>query len=84
VQFILDLNRSNVAFSRVKDRLIVVCASSLLDHIPDDLEQYDETMLWKALRSTCSRLLAELEVDGHRVRVFGPQPATPAAAVSAA
>ncbi|HEY4896749.1 MAG TPA: AAA domain-containing protein, partial [Solirubrobacteraceae bacterium] len=74
-QFILDLNRSNVAFSRVKDRLIVVCASSLLDHIPNELEQYDETMLWKALRSTCSNLVADLEVDGHRVLILTP-PAT--------
>jgi superfamily I DNA and/or RNA helicase len=39
--FILDLNRSNVAFSRVRHRLIVVCSATLLDHIPSDIEQYD-------------------------------------------
>jgi len=49
-EFILDLNRSNVAFSRVQARLIVVCSESLLDHIPAELEQYDSTLLWKSLR----------------------------------
>ena len=32
-EFLLNLNRSNVAFSRSQDRLIVVCARTLLDHV---------------------------------------------------
>lgn len=40
-EFVLDLNRSNVAFSRAQARLIVVCSESLLDHIPAELDQYD-------------------------------------------
>ena len=70
--FILDLNRSNVAFSRVRDQLIVVCARTLLDHIPGDIEQYDEMMLWKALRSTCSERIASVAVDGAIADVMRP------------
>jgi hypothetical protein len=39
-EFILDLNRSNVIFSRAKERLIVVCSHNLLDTIPADLDTY--------------------------------------------
>ncbi|WP_244123395.1 AAA domain-containing protein, partial [Burkholderia gladioli] len=52
--FILDLNRANVAFSRTQERLIVVCARSLLDNVPADLENYESAMLWKAIRELCS------------------------------
>ena len=38
-EFILNLNRSNVAFSRAMDRLIVICSETLLDHIPAELDQ---------------------------------------------
>jgi hypothetical protein len=72
VDFILGLNRSNVAFTRVQDRLIVICAESLIGHIPPEVEQYDETMLWKALRALCTRLVAESEVDGVPVRILCP------------
>ena len=36
--FILDLNRSNVIFSRAKQRLVVVCSKNLVNSIPADLE----------------------------------------------
>ena len=87
VEFILDLNRSNVAFSRAKDRLIVVCSEALLDHIPADLEDYESAMLWKSLRALCSIQVGSVEVAGHRVRVLTPliarAPAAAAAAVAA-
>jgi superfamily I DNA and/or RNA helicase len=77
--FILDLNRSNVAFSRVEERLIVVVSSSLLDHIPAELENYDNAMLWKALRSTCDELVAEEQLeDGVTVQVLVPSRAAAA------
>lgn len=77
--FILDLNRSNVAFSRVEERLIVVVSSSLLDYIPAELENYDNAMLWKALRSTCDELVAEEQLeDGVTVRVLVPSRAAAA------
>ncbi|MBD2487176.1 AAA family ATPase [Aulosira sp. FACHB-615] len=82
VEFILDLNRSNVAFSRVKERLIVVCSESLLNHIPTELENYEDTMLWKALRSICSQLIAIENIDGHTVKIFAPSPEILEAALS--
>ena len=72
VEFILDLNRSNVAFSRAQKQLIVVCSKTLLDHIPAELEHYEETMLWKSLRAVCSQLWGTETVDGHQVQVFKP------------
>nr|WP_293096082.1 AAA domain-containing protein [Okeania sp. SIO2F4] len=72
VEFILNLNRSNVAFSRVKERLIVVCSKTLLDYIPAEFEHYEETMLWKSLRSQCSELIFTETVNEHKVEVFTP------------
>lgn len=73
VEFILDLNRSNVAFSRSQDRLIVVCSESLLDYIAPEVEHYQAAMLWKALRALCSRLIATETIDGQTVRVYTPE-----------
>ena len=78
VEFILDLNRSNVAFSRTQERLIVVCSDSLLDHIPPEVDQYTSTMLWKSLREICSEVIGVEEVDGVRVAVLTPPLARPA------
>jgi hypothetical protein len=72
VEFILNLNRSNVAFSRVQERLIVVCAQTLLDYIPAEFEHYEETMLWKALRSQCSEFIFTENINGHKINVFTP------------
>jgi AAA domain len=72
VEFILSLNRSNVAFSRVKKCLIVVCSKTLLDYIPTELENYEEAILWKALRSECSQLIFTENINGHTVEIFTP------------
>jgi hypothetical protein len=74
-QFILDLNRSNVAFSRTQERLFVVCSRSVLDHIPATVEAYEAAMLWKYLRLLCTREVLQIEVDGHSVHVLTPGPA---------
>jgi superfamily I DNA and/or RNA helicase len=66
------LNRSNVAFSRAKDRLIVICSETLLDHIPSDLDQYQSTLLWKSLRELCSTLLGSTSINGHVVSLYTP------------
>ena len=71
-EFILDLNRANVAFSRVKDRLVVVCAETLLNHIPPEAEDYAAAMLWKSLRELCTEQVGELTVGPHRVRLLRP------------
>lgn len=80
VEFILDLNRSNVAFSRPKERLIVVCAKTLLEYIPAELEHYEETLLWKALRAICSQQIGYETINGHTVQIFTPPPASVAEA----
>jgi hypothetical protein len=74
VEFILDLNRANVAFSRVMDRLVVVCSRTLLNHIPAEVEHYQSAMLWKSLRELCSVELARTDVSGHRVAIMTPPP----------
>src|SRR5437588_12286967 len=70
--FILNLNRANVAFSRTQERLIVVCAETLLDHIPPELEDYESAMLWKSLRNLCGRIVFHTDVAGYAVRVMAP------------
>lgn len=72
VEFILDLNRSNVAFSRVQNRLIVVCSETLLTHIAPDIENYESAVLWKSLRKICSREEASFSVAGNKATVFVP------------
>ena len=71
-RFLRDLNRSNVAFSRARERLIVICSQSLLTHIPPEVEHYDSALLWKSLRAFCSRRFFTTSVGGHDVQVFAP------------
>ncbi|MFT5685812.1 MAG: hypothetical protein ACI8RZ_006766, partial [Myxococcota bacterium] len=71
-EFILNLNRSNVAFSRTQERLVVVCARSLLDHIPTEVEHYESALLWKHLRTLCGTEIAAMVVDGVDVSVMVP------------
>jgi hypothetical protein len=72
VEFILNLNRANVAFSRTEDRLIVVCSQTLLDHMPVEVEHYESALLWKSLRALCVREVAVAGIDGHSVRILTP------------
>jgi hypothetical protein len=72
VEFILNLNRANVAFSRTEERLVVVCSETLLDHMPVEVEHYDSAFLWKSLRGLCTREVAVAGMDGHRVRILTP------------
>jgi hypothetical protein len=73
--FILNLNRANVAFSRAKRKLVVVVAQSLLDHVPPELESYKSAVLWKALRSLCRHELMPGDLKGHQFRVLTMDPA---------
>lgn len=71
-EFILDLNRSNVAFSRAQQRLIVVCSETLLNYVPPELEKYESALLWKSLRSLCTVEIGTAKVGGHTVRILQP------------
>jgi len=73
-EFLLDLNRSNVAFSRSQRRLIVVVSKTFLDHIPPEIEEYNSAMLWKSLRNICTESIGEDEIEGHEVEVLVPDP----------
>lgn len=68
-EFILNLNRSNVAFSRSKKRLIVICSENLINYIPTDIEQYDSAMLWKSLKDTCARIVGNIKLNGYNVKI---------------
>lgn len=48
----------------------MVCSDALLSAMPPEVEQYTAAMLWKSLRGICTRIVAEEELDGHRVRVY--------------
>ena len=71
-EFILDLNRTNVIFSRAKNRLIVVCSKNLLNSVPSEAEEYENSILWKKLRSFCSTTVFKCEYKGHCVEVRIP------------
>ena len=72
-EFILDLNRTNVIFSRAQNRLIVVCSKNLLDSIPSAAEEYENSLLWKRLRALCRVTKYQEEYKGHGVEVRIPR-----------
>jgi len=47
--FLLNLNRLNVAMSRMKKKLVVIASEAIFDHIPLDPDSYNESLLWKGL-----------------------------------
>ncbi len=71
-EFILDLNRTNVIFSRARERLIVVCSRSLLDSIPADVDDYASSYLWKHLRTVCDTTVLKVPGYEHEVEVMVP------------
>jgi hypothetical protein len=77
-EFILDVTRTNVAFSRAKEKLIVVVSQNVLDYVPVEEEQYEDAVLWKSLRSICSRklLTCEYAVLGDDEKSTSPGPST--------
>jgi len=74
-EFILDVTRTNVAFSRAKEKLIVVVSQSVLDYVPVEEEQYEDAVLWKSLRRICSRKLLTWEdaVSGDDEKSSSPE-----------
>ena len=70
--FILDLNRTNVIFSRARERLIVVCSRSLLDSMPADVDDYASSWLWKHLRSVCDTIALKVPDYDHGVEIRVP------------
>jgi hypothetical protein len=50
--FLLNLNRINVAISRMKKKLVVVASKSIFDFMPQDAEDYDKALLWRGISQT--------------------------------
>jgi superfamily I DNA and/or RNA helicase len=72
-EFLLDVNRTNVAFSRAKEKLVVVVAETLLYYVPPEQEAYEDAVLWKELRRLCDLEVGEDRVGDYRVRLLVPR-----------
>jgi superfamily I DNA and/or RNA helicase len=72
-EFVLDLQRANVAFSRTKQRLFVVASQVLFDHIPSQVDVYATAKLWKHLRYLCQRCISTQHIGEHRVVHLAPE-----------
>ncbi len=50
--FLLNLNRINVAISRMKKKLVVVASKSIFQFMPQDARDYDKALLWRGIAQT--------------------------------
>jgi len=70
--FLLDLNRLNVALSRPRKKLIVVASRSVIELLVSDLDIFDNAVIWKRLYYNWARdVLWEGERCGVRVCLRG-------------
>jgi len=51
-EFLLNLNRINVAISRMKKKLIIVASRSIFEFMPQDARDYDKALLWRGISET--------------------------------
>jgi hypothetical protein len=47
--FLLNLNRLNVALSRPRKKLIVIASRSVIELLTSDLDVFENAMIWKRL-----------------------------------
>ncbi len=50
--FLLNLNRINVAISRMKKKIIIVASTSIFEFMPQDAKDYDKALLWRGIAQT--------------------------------
>ncbi len=50
--FLLNLNRINVAISRMKKKLVIVASRSIFEFMPQDARDYDKALLWRGISDT--------------------------------
>jgi uncharacterized protein len=50
--FLLNLNRINVAISRMKKKIIIVASRSIFEFMPQDAKDYDKALLWRGIAQT--------------------------------
>jgi hypothetical protein len=51
-EFLLNLNRINVAISRMKKKLVIVAGRSIFEFMPQDARDYDKSLLWRGISET--------------------------------
>jgi hypothetical protein len=50
--FLLNVNRINVALSRMKKKIIIVASRSIFEFMPQDAKDYEKAMLWRGIAET--------------------------------
>lgn len=50
--FLLNLNRINVAISRMKKKIVIVASRSIFEFMPQDARDYDKALLWRGICET--------------------------------
>jgi hypothetical protein len=50
--FLLNMNRVNVAISRMKKKLVVIASRSIFEFMPQEAKDYDKALLWKGIAQT--------------------------------
>ena len=50
--FLLNLNRINVAISRMRKKLVIVASRSIFEFMPQDARDYDKALLWRGISET--------------------------------
>jgi superfamily I DNA and/or RNA helicase len=50
--FLLNLNRINVAISRMKKKLVIIASRSIFEFMPQDAKDYDKALLWRGISLT--------------------------------
>ncbi len=51
-EFLLNLNRINVAISRMKKKLVIVASRSIFEFMPQNAKDYDKALLWRGISQT--------------------------------
>ncbi len=54
--FLLNLNRINVAISRMKKKIVIVASKSIFEFMPQDAKDYDKALLWRGIAQTVEYL----------------------------
>ncbi len=47
--FLLNLNRINVAISRMKKKIVIIASKSIFEFMPQDAKDYDKALLWRGI-----------------------------------
>ncbi len=50
--FLLNLNRINVAISRMKKKLVIIASRSIFEFMPQEAKDYDKALLWRGIAQT--------------------------------